>query len=100
MPASPYTTLDATDPHIVVVPLVDFTAAGKNGKGAVPVLDFVTLYVTGLVGGNNTVVATVIPPMATCSTGTTTSTHPDGTGLKVVLCSDSGCPSAAAWPSM
>ena len=100
VPASPYTTLDATDPHIVVVPLVDFTAAGKNGKTSVPILDFVTLYVTGLVGGNNTVVATVIPPMATCSTGTTTSTHPYGTGLKVVLCSDSGCPSAAAWPSM
>ncbi|MGZ6193625.1 MAG: pilus assembly protein TadG-related protein [Candidatus Binataceae bacterium] len=100
VPASPYTTLDATDPHIVVVPLVDFTAAGKNGKTAVPVLDFVTLYVTGLVGGNNTVVATVIPPVATCSTGTTTSTHPYGTGLKVVLCSDSGCPSATAWPSM
>ena len=100
VPASPYTTLDATDPHMVVVPLVDFTAAGKNGKTAVPVLDFVTIYVTGMVGNNNTVVATVIPPVATCSTGTTTSTHPDGTGLKVVLCSDSGCPSAAAWPSM
>ena len=100
VPASPYTTLDATDPHIMVVPLVDFTAAGKNGKTNVPVLDFVTLYVTGLVGNNNTIVATVIPPVATCSKGTTTATHVNGTGLKVVLCSDSGCPSAAAWPRM
>jgi hypothetical protein len=99
VPASPYTYLTATDPHVVVVPLVDFTAAGKNGKTSVPVLDFVTLYVTGLVGDNNTVVATVIPPLATCSTGTTSS-QVDGTGLKVVLCSDSGCPSASAWPSM
>ena len=85
--------------NLLVVPLVDFTAAGKNGKTSVPVLDFVTLYVTGLVGNNNTVVATVIPPLATCSTGTTSS-QVDGTGLKVVLCSDSGCPSASAWPSM
>ena len=99
VPASPYTTLDATDPHILVVPLVDFTAAGKNGKTSVPVMDFVTLYVTGMVGNNNTIIATVIPPVATCSTATTTSTHPNGTGLKVILCSDSGCPSATAWPS-
>jgi len=100
VPESPYTTLSATDPHVMVVPLVDFTAAGKNGKTNVPVLDFVTLYVTGLLGNNNTIVATVIPPLATCGTGTTTATHVDGTGLKVVLCSDSGCPSASAWPSM
>jgi hypothetical protein len=100
VPAAGYSPLSPTDPHIVVVPLVDFTAAGKNGKTNVPVLDFVTLYVTGLVGNNNTVVAAVIPPMPTCSSGTTTSTHPYGTGLKVILCSDSGCPSAAAWPSM
>jgi len=69
-------------------------------KTSVPIVDFVTLYVTGMVGNNNTVIATVIPPLAACSTATTTSTHPDGTGLKVVMCSDSGCPSAAAWPSM
>jgi hypothetical protein len=100
VPATGYSPLSPTDPHIIVVPLVDFTAAGKNGKTSVPVLDFVTLYVTGLVGNNNTVVATVIPPMPTCSTGTSTATHVDGTGLKVILCSDSGCPSAAAWPSM
>ncbi len=100
VPASPYTTLTPTDPHIVVVPLVDFTASGKNGKTSVPVLDFVTLYVTGLVGNNNTVIATVIPPIATCSTPTTTATHVNGTGLKAILCPDSGCPSAAAWPSM
>lgn len=100
VPAAPYTTLSASDPHVIVVPLVDFTAAGKNGKTSVPVMDFVTLYVTGLVGNNNTIVATVIPPVATCSTATTTSTHPNGAGLKAVLCSDSGCPSAAAWPSM
>jgi hypothetical protein len=100
VPASPYTTLTPTDPHVVVVPLVDFTAAGKNGKTSVPVLDFVTLYVTGLVGNNNTVVATVIPPMATCSTPTTTSTHVNDTGLKAILCPDSGCPTAAAWPNM
>ena len=100
VPASPYTTLTPTDPHVMVVPLVDYTASGKNGKTSVPVLDFVTLYVTGMVGNNNTIVATVIPPLATCSTPTTTATHVDGTGLKAVLCSDSGCPSAAAWPSM
>jgi len=99
VPASGYSPLSPTDPHIVVVPLVDYTAAGKNGKTNVPVLDFVTLYVTGLVGNNNTIVATVIPPMPTCSTPTT-STQIDGTGLKAVLCSDSGCPSAQAWPSM
>jgi Putative Flp pilus-assembly TadE/G-like len=101
VPATGYPSpLSPSDPHIVVVPLVDFTAAGKNGKTSVPVLDFVTLYVTGLVGNNNTVVATVIPPMPTCSTPTTTSMHVDGTGLKAVLCPDSGCPTAAAWPSM
>jgi hypothetical protein len=100
VPESPYTTLTPTDPHVMVVPLVDFTASGKNGKTSVPVLDFVTIYVTGMVDNNNTVVATVIPPLATCSTPTTTSSHPAGTGLKAVLCSDSGCPSAAAWPSM
>lgn len=100
VPESPYTTLSASDPHVMVVPLVDFTAAGKNGKTKVPVLDFVTLYVTGLVGNNNTIVATVIPPVPGCSTPTTTSAHVDGTALKVVLCSDSGCPSAAAWPRM
>jgi hypothetical protein len=93
-------SLTPTDPHVMVVPLVDFTASGKNGKTSVPVLDFVTIYVTGMVDNNNTVVATVIPPLATCSTPTTTSSHPAGTGLKAVLCSDSGCPSAAAWPSM
>ena len=101
VPATGYPSpLSPSDPHIVVVPLVDFTAAGKNGKTSVPVLDFVTLYVTGLVGNNNTVVATVIPPMPTCSTPTTTATYVDGTGLKAVLCPDSGCPTAAAWPSM
>ena len=100
VPESPYTTLSASDPHVMVVPLVDFTAAGKNGKTNVPILDFVTLYVTGLVGNNNTIVATVIPPLAACSTPSTTATHVNGSGLKVVLCSDSGCPSAAAWPSM
>jgi len=84
---------------VLVVPLVDFSKA-KGGKSSVPILDFVTLYVTGLVGNNNTIVATVIPPMATCSTPTTTSAHVDGTGLKAVLCSDSGCPSASAWPTM
>lgn len=99
VPASPYTTLTPTDPHIITVPLVDFSKA-KGGKSSVPVVDFVTLYVTGLVGGNNTIVATVIPPVATCSTPTTTATHVNGTALKVVLCSDSGCPSAAAWPTM
>jgi hypothetical protein len=93
VPASPYTTLTPTDPHIITVPLVDFSKA-KGGKSSVPVVDFVTLYVTGLVGGNNTIVATVIPPVATCSTPTTTATHVNGTALKVVLCSDSGCPSA------
>jgi hypothetical protein len=70
-----------------------------NGKSNVPVLDFVTLQVTGLVGNNNTIVATVIPPLATCSTGTTSS-QVEGTGLKVVLCSARGCPSASGWPSM
>jgi Putative Flp pilus-assembly TadE/G-like len=99
VPASPYTTLSATDPHVVVVPLVDWTAAGKNGKTSVPVMDFVTLYVTGLVGNNNTVVATVIPPLATCSTPTT-SANVNGSGLKAILCSDSGCPSPQAWPAM
>ena len=99
VPASGYSTLTPTDPHVVVVPLVDFSQA-KGGKSSVPILDFVTLYVTGLVGNNNTIVATVIPPMATCSTPTTTSAHVDGTGLKAVLCSDSGCPSASAWPTM
>ncbi len=44
-----------------------------------PALDFVTLYVTGPVGNNNTVVATVIPPLAACSTPTSTSVHVDGT---------------------
>jgi hypothetical protein len=83
----------------VVVPLVDWTAAGKNGKTTVPVMDFVTLYVTGLVGNNNTVVATVIPPLATCSTPTT-SANVNGSGLKAILCSDSGCPSPQAWPAM
>jgi len=100
VPAAPYTTLSASDPHVMVVPLVDFTAAGKNGKRNVPILDFVTLYVTGLVGNSNTIVATVIPPVASCSTPTTTSSHPNGAGLKVILCPDSGCPSASAWPSM
>jgi hypothetical protein len=100
VPESPYTTLSATDPHVMIAPLVDFTAAGKNGKTNVPVIDFVTLYVTGMVGNNNTIVATVIPPLPACSAGTTTSTHPDGSGLKVVLCQDSGCPSTATWPSM
>jgi hypothetical protein len=99
VPASPYTTLSATDPHVMVVPLVDWTAAGKNGKTTVPVMDFVTLYVTGLVGNNNTVVATVIPPLATCSTPTT-SANVNGSGLKAILCSDSGCPSPQAWPAM
>ncbi len=101
VPASGYPSpLSPTDPHIITVAMVDWTQAGKNGKTAVPIMDFVTLYVTGLVGNNNTVVATVIPPMPTCGTPTTTATHVDGTGLAVVLCSDSGCPSAAAWPSM
>jgi hypothetical protein len=99
VPASPYTTLSATDPHVIVVPLVDWTAAGKNGKSSVPVMDFVTLYVTGLVGNNNTVVATVIPPLATCG-APTTGAHTDGSGLKAILCSDSGCPSPQAWPAM
>jgi hypothetical protein len=89
-----------TDSHVIVVPLVDFSQSSKGGKTSVPVMDFVTLYVTGLVGNNNTVVATVIPPLPTCSTPTTTAAHVDGTGLKVVLCADSGCPSASAWPSM
>jgi len=31
-------------------------------KTSVPIVDFVTLYVTGMVGNNNTVIATVIPP--------------------------------------
>ncbi len=84
--------------NLLVVPLVDFTAAGKNGKSSMPVLDFVTLQVTGLVG-NNTIVAAVILPLATCSTGTTSS-QVEGTGLKVVLCSDSGCPSASGWPGL
>jgi Putative Flp pilus-assembly TadE/G-like len=53
VPESPYTTLSATDPHVMVVPLVDFSKA-KGGKSSVPILDFVTLYVTGLVGNNNT----------------------------------------------
>ena len=75
----------ATDPHVMVVPLVDFTAAGKNGKTPVPQIDFVTLYVTGLVGNNNTIVATVIPPVAGCGTPTTTSTHPNGAGLMAIL---------------
>ena len=57
-------------------------------------------YVTGMVGNNNTVIATVLPPLAACSRATATSTHPNGTGFKVVPCQDSGCPSAAAWPSM
>ena len=100
VPESPCTTLSATDPQIMVVPLVDYTAAGKNGKTSVPVLDFVTLYVTGPVRNNNTIVATVIPPVATCRTGTITSTHPDATGLKMVPCQDGRCPSAVAWPSM
>ncbi len=90
----------ATDPHVMVVPLVDFTAAGKNGKTPVPILDFTTIYVTGLVGNNNTIVATVIPPVAGCGTPTTTSTHPNGAGLMAILCSDSGCPSPAAWPNI
>jgi hypothetical protein len=76
-----------------------FCTGGYNGKSNVPVLDFVTLYVTGLMDNNNTIVATVIPPLATCGTGTTSS-QVEGTGLKVVLCSDSGCPSASGWPSM
>jgi hypothetical protein len=99
VPESPYTTLSASDPHVMIAPLVDYTAAGKNGKTNVPILDFVTLYVTGLLGNNNTIVATVIPPLAACGTPTT-STPVNGSGLKAVLCSDSGCPSAAAWPSM
>jgi hypothetical protein len=47
--------------NLLVVPLVDFTAAGKNGKSSMPVPDFVTLQVTRLVG-DNTIVAAVIPP--------------------------------------
>ena len=100
VPASPYTYLTATDPHVVVVPLVDFTAAGKNGKTSVPVLDFVTLYVTGLVGNNNTVVATVIPPLGHLQHRNHIESGRRHRGLKVVLCSDSGCPSASAWPTM
>ena len=44
--------------------------------------------------------ADVILVLAGGTDSRTTATHVDGTGLKAVLCSDSGCPSAAAWPSM
>jgi Flp pilus assembly protein TadG len=93
-------TISPNDPHVVVVPLVDFSQAGKPGKTSVPVLDFVTLYVTGLVGKNNTIVATVIPPVAWCGTPTVT-TKGTGAPFMPVLCSDSGCPTlpASSWPA-
>jgi Flp pilus assembly protein TadG len=94
-------TISPDDPHVIVVPLVDFTQAGKPGKTSVPVLDFATLYVTGLVGGNNTIVATVIPPVAWCGTPTISAKGDQGGPLKAILCSDSGCPTlpGAWWPA-
>jgi Flp pilus assembly protein TadG len=100
-PVSVPSTLSPNDPHIVVVPLVDFTQDPKGGKGNVPVLDFVTLYVQALQGGNNTIVATVIPPVAWCGAPTTTTTSIVGAPFKAILCPDSGCPTVpgSAWPT-
>ena len=87
------------DPQVILVPLVDFTQAAKGGKGEVPVLDFIMLYVTSVSGNNATITATVIPPVPWC--GVPTRPGQEGTApLKVVLCPDSGCPTVPGpwWP--
>ncbi len=100
-PAAIPSDLTASDPHIIVVPLVDFTRDPKNGKGSVPVLDFITLYVQALQNGNNTVVATVIPPVAGCGDPTTSTTNIIGAPFKAILCPDSGYPTipGPSWPT-
>ena len=56
VPASGYPSpLSSTDPHIITVAMVDWTQSGKNeDRGADNRM--VSVYVTGLVGNNNTVV--------------------------------------------
>jgi hypothetical protein len=73
----PTGTIDPSSPQIVLAPLVDFKASGKNGKGDAPVLDFVTLWVTA-VNGNGDVTATIIPPVPGCGTPTTQATQSNG----------------------
>jgi Flp pilus assembly protein TadG len=100
-PVSVPTSFSANDHHIIVVPLVDYTQA-KGGKSNVPVVDFVTLYVQALSGNNNTIVATVIPPVAWCGAPVgTTPTTTLGAPFKAILCPDSGCPTlpGSEWPA-
>ena len=73
----PTGTIDSTSPQLVLAPLVDFKASGKNGKGAAPLLDFVTLWVTG-VDKNGSVSATLMPPVPGCGTPTTQATQDNG----------------------
>lgn len=99
-PVSVPSTISPNDPHVIVVPLVDYSQA-NGGKSNVPVVDFVTLYVQALSGSNNTIVATVIPPVAWCGAPVgTTPTNTLGAPFKAILCSDSGCPTlpGSEWP--
>lgn len=66
--------IDPANPQIVLVPLIDFQATGKSGKTSAPILDFVTLWVTGVDGSGN-ITGTFIPPVPGCGLATTQTTQ-------------------------
>jgi hypothetical protein len=96
-------SIPTPSPQIILVPLVDYTQATKNGQSTVPVLGFVTMWVTNIrQGGNGPVLtATVIPPVPGCGLAPTPGQTPNNGLYQAILCPDSGCPvfPSSAWPT-
>jgi len=82
----PTGTIDPKNPQIILVPLVDFQFSGKPGKLSAPILDFLTLWVTG-VDNKGVITGTVIPPVPGCGIGTTQSTQQDNGPYVAILLS-------------
>lgn len=92
--------ISSEDPQVMLVPLVDWSSAPKGGKTTLTILDFMTVYVTG-VGGNDATISVVpIEPVAGCGKVVTDPGKQTGHApLKAVLCPDSGCTTISWWPS-
>lgn len=82
----PTGAIDPKNPQIILVPLVDFQFTGKAGSTAAPILDFLTMWVTGI-DSNGAIHGTFIDPVPGCGLGTTQTTQQENGPYVAILLS-------------
>ncbi|HZO82032.1 MAG TPA: hypothetical protein VFB33_10100 [Candidatus Binataceae bacterium] len=92
-------SISSENPQVAMVPLVDWSAAPKGGKTTVKILDFMTLFITGVTGNDATITAVPIAPVAGCGLPINDASQFGHAPLKAVLCPDNGCAAIAWWPA-